>query len=74
MKKCVHIKLSVSVTHSLALFLPRVNKLDTSAMAKDAYSVVTMIVLINPSVERGDSINDSTQEERNSILICPVLS
>lgn len=54
MKMCVHIKLSVSVIHSLTLFLPSVNKLDTSAMAKQAYSVVTMIVLIKPPVLRGE--------------------
>jgi len=45
MRMCVHIKLSVSVIHSLTLFLLSVNKLDTSAGAKHAYSVVTLIVV-----------------------------
>lgn len=44
----VFIKLSVSAIHFLTLFLLSVNKIDTSAMAKQAYSVVTMIFLIKP--------------------------
>lgn len=76
MKMCVHIKLSVSVIHSLTLFLPSVNKLDTSAMAKWMGIFCCHDDRSNqaPCVERGDSVNDSPQEGQNSILICPVLS